>query len=113
MVGGEKMNLGKSILQGITGAFLLDGIEVNKLDVDNQVLYLTIPERSYTYEESEKIKCASDYAKRIKETWIEMGIFSRDCTVKYKTKDIYWTKEMGEKNYEENMHRVLNIGGEI
>ena len=103
------MSLGKSILQGIIGSFLLEGVEVNKLDVDNQILYLTIPERSYSYGRSEKIKCASDYAKRIKEIWIEMGIFSRDCTVKYRTKDIYWTKEMGKKNYEENKHHVMDL----
>ena len=103
------MSLGKSILQGIIGSFLLEGIEVNKLDVDNQILYLTIPERSYSYGRSEKIKCAADYVKRIKETWIEMGIFSQNCTVKYKTKDIYWTKEMGEKNYEENKHHVMDL----
>ena len=51
------MGLGKSILQGIIGSFLLEGIEVNKLDIDNQILYLTIPERSYSYGRSKKIKC--------------------------------------------------------
>ena len=102
------MSLGKSILQGIIGSFLLEGIEVNKLDFDNQVLYLTIPEKSYSFN-TEKIKCAADYARRIKEIWIGMGIFSQNCTVKYKTKDVYWTREMGEKNYEENKYHVMNL----
>ena len=84
------------------------GVEVNKIDMDSQILYLTLPERSEEYN-TKNIKCAADYEKSIKETWIGFGIFSSDCTVKYKTKDIYWTREMGEKNYNDNQDNIFNL----
>ena len=103
------MSLGKNIVQGMMGAYLMDGIDIDKIDWDKHILYITLPKKSYSYERSEKIKCAEDYAKRIKEMWIEIGIFPKDCVVKYKIKDIIWTKEMGDKNYEENKNKILNL----
>lgn len=102
------MSLGKSILQGMMGAFLMAGMEVDKIDLDNHILYISLPKQSYSYN-SDKIKCAEDYAKRIKETWIELGIFPSECSVKYKVKDINWTKEMGNKNFNDNIDKVINL----
>ncbi len=102
------MSLGKNILRGIIGAFLMDGVEVKRLDTEKQILYLVLPERSYAYN-TDTIKCAQDYAKRVKETWIKSGIFTRNCTVKYKTKDIHWTREMGDKNFRDNENCILNL----
>lgn len=99
----------KLMVQGIIGGFLRMGVSVEKLDLDNEILYLKIPEKSYDYNDSQTVKCAQDLACRIKETWIGLGIFSKNCTVKYKTYDVYWTKEMGEKNYQENKYKVTNL----
>ena len=103
------MSLGKNIVQGMMGAYLMDGINVDKIDWDQHILYITLPKQSYSYGISEKIQCAKDYAKRIKETWIEMGVFPEDCVVKYRIKDIIWTKEMGDKNYKVNKDKILNL----
>ena len=102
------MSLGKNILQGMMGAYLMEGVDVDKIDLDNHVLYITLPKDSYSYGMG-KIQNAKDFAKRIKETWVEMGIFPDDCVVKYKTKDIYWTKEMGDRNYNNNKNKVLDM----
>ncbi len=102
------MSLGKSILQGMMGVFLMEGIEVHKIDLDKHILYISLPKQSYSYN-SEKIKCAEDYAKRIKEMLVEMGIFLPDCSVKYKIKDINWTREMGDKNFNDNIDKVVNL----
>lgn len=102
------MNLGLDVVRGMMGAFLMEGTEVDKLDLDNHILYLTLPKYSYSYN-SEKIKNAEDYAKRIKEMWIELGIFPPDCSVKYRVKDIIWTKEMGDRNFNNNIDKVMNL----
>lgn len=104
------MSLGKSIVQGMMGAYLMEGVDVLKIDWDNHILYLSIPKHSYTYEKPDgKIHSAEDFAKRIKETWIEMGVFPETCSVKYKVKDVKWTKEMGDKNYNDNLNKVLDL----
>ena len=102
------MSLGKSILQGMMGAFLMEGMEINKIDLDNHILYISLPKQSYSYN-SDKIKCAEDCAKRIKETWIELGIFPPECSVRYKIKDVNWTREMGNKNFNDNISKVINL----
>lgn len=102
------MSLGKSILQGMMGALLMEGMEINKIDLDNHILYISLPKQSYSYN-SDKIKCAEDYAKRIKETWIELGIFPPECSVRYKVKDVNWTREMGNKNFNDNINKVINL----
>lgn len=111
------MSLGKNIFMGIMINFLQLGVDIDDIDLDNHILYITIPKESYAYEnEANKAYHDADtYAKRIKEVWIEMGIFPSDCSVKYKTKDIYWTKEMGNRNYKENIERIYDrfIGGVI
>lgn len=102
------MGLGKSIVQGMMGAYLMDGIDIHKIDWNTHTLYISLPKQSDSYGKG-KIQCAEDYAKRIKEMWIEMGIFPETCSVKYKIKDINWTKEMGDKNYNDNINKVLDL----
>lgn len=86
----------------------MEGIEVHKIDLDKHILYISLPKQSYSYN-NDKIKCAEDYAKRIKETWIELGFFPPNCSVKYKIKDINWTREMGNKNFNDNINKVVNL----
>ena len=101
---------GKSILRGMIGAYLMLGIDINKIDWDNHILYITVPEKSYEYENPDvSFHCAEDLAKRIKRTLIESRMFPEECIVKFKTKDIYWTKEMAEANYQQNRDKTLNM----
>lgn len=104
--GEQVMSIGKEVTEGMMGAFLMDGVEIQRIDFDNNVLYILIPRDSYSYGRGE-IKCAEDYAKNIKRVFIELGIFDINCSVRYKVKDIYWTKEMGDKNFNENIGKVL------
>lgn len=104
------MTLGKAVIVGQLGAFLLDGVDINKIDLKNQCLYLTLPkEGSYAYEMSDLVATPEKYAKRIKEVWIELGIFKGDCSVKYKVKDEIWTKEMGDANFEKNKDHMMTM----
>lgn len=102
----------KAIFSGIMGAFLKDGIDINKIDWETETMYITVPSQSYTYEFSINnggaIVSPETCARRIKETFHEMGIF-QNGKVKYRVKDIYWTKEMGEKNFKENINKYLDM----
>ncbi len=103
---------GKAIFSGIIGSFLQDGIDINKIDWETETMYITLPAQSYRYDickNNETILTSPEnYAKRIKETFHEMGIF-QNGKVKYRVKDIYWTKEMGEKNFKENINKYLDM----
>lgn len=104
------MSFGRNILMGMMGAYLKEGLDIDKLDLDNHVLYITVPKSSDTYDGPGAITSPETFAKRIKETWIEMGIFPKDKgKVFYKIKDVHWTVEMGEENYKKNKDKVLNL----
>ena len=104
---------GEAIYIGMMGCFLQQGLVINKLDIDKQQLYITIPDKSYVYDEAianaSRLQSAEDFAKRVKEIFIEMGIFKDTCTVKYRTINGYWTKEDGTKNYNENIHKYTSL----
>lgn len=110
--GEHARNIGKEVTAGLMGAFLMEGVEIQKIDFDNSILYILLPRDSYSYGTGE-IKCAEDYAKNIKRTFIELGIFDMNCLVRYKVKDIYWTREMGDKNFNENIGEVLELVAQI
>lgn len=103
---------GKAIFSGIMGAFLKDGIDINKIDWATETMYITVPKLSYSYEISIRdggaIISPETCASQIKKKFHEMGIF-KNGNVKYRVKDIYWTKEMGEKNFNENIDKYLDM----
>lgn len=106
------MSLGKSILMGIIGEMYKSGVEVDVLDISNPVqqkLYVTVPNESYTYNEGKVIYDAKSYVTRIKETWMEMGILKQNAIVKYKTRNVTWTKEIGETNYNNHRDDILDL----
>ena len=107
------MSASRGIYLGMMASYLEMGVEIIKIDHENKILYITIPENSYVYNEAKlresRLQSPDDLAKRIKETWIEMGIFPETCKVKYKTIPGYWSKEKGHKNREDNIHKFLNI----
>lgn len=105
-------SMGKEVVEGLMGAFLMEGVEIQKIDFDNSILYILLPRDSYSYGRGE-IKCAEDYAKNIKRVFIELGIFDTNGSIRYKVKDIYWTKEMGDKNFNENIGKVLEVVDQI
>lgn len=103
------MSFGKNVAIGIFGMFLEFGIDIINIDLDNHVLILEIPKDSYLYHLNDKgvLKDPESTARRIKETWIEMGIFPESCKVRYKEKDIFWTEEMGKERFERNRTHIL------
>lgn len=106
------MSLGKNILMGIIGEMYRSGVEIDVLNVSDpiqQQLYLTLPKESFTYNNGKIVHDAASYARRIKETWIEMGILRDNASVKYKTKDIIWNKEMGEDNFNKHRDDIINL----
>lgn len=91
------MNVNKSVLKSIACGLASMGVTIDKFDSDNGIIYITIPEKSYVYDESENMKTPEAFVKRLKETWIESNFISNDCRVRYKTLNIIWTKEMGDE----------------
>ena len=89
---------------GLMGMFLQDGVEVTNFDIETETIYLSIPAQSYRYSDNNKITNALEYAKQIKKTLIELEVFSPNMNLKYIVRDIFWTKEMGERNYNENRY---------
>lgn len=86
-----------------------DGVIIDKYDNDNNVIFLSIPKHSYLYEmKSGEINDAESFIKRIEYTIND--IFNiEDIKIKYKTRDIYWTKEMGDKVLEKNKDRIVSM----
>lgn len=99
-------NIGRSMLTGMLGTFYQDGIEITHLDMETETICLSLPKYSFAYSDNSKRTNAMEYAKRIKEIFIEMKIFSPNCHVKYIERDVYWTKEMGIKNYRDHMDEL-------
>ena len=95
------MSVSRGISLGLNGMLLKDGVDILKFDPENGELIIELPEKSFAYN-TEKIKSGEDYVKRLKEILIELGILLKDSKIKYRTKPIEWTKEMGDMNYEEN-----------
>lgn len=92
----------KQMLMGILVYLLEEGVDIVKFDDVNNIIYISIPKDSESYHtENSVIHDAESFVKRIKETWIELGILKSGGKLKYITRDVYWTKELGIKNREE------------
>lgn len=105
------MSLGRSVAVGMLGAFLTMGVEIESIDMDNYVLTISVPKDSYEYhkETNKAYKDPESLAKRLKTIFIDMGIFPKECTVRYRVKDVIWTKEMGENNYNQHFHKISSL----
>lgn len=88
-------NLSRSTVQGMIGMFYKSGIDIDDVDFDNHILTIAIPKDSYDFHDPRNkiTHNPESFAKRIKQVFIEMGIFPSDCKVRYRVKDIVWTKK--------------------
>lgn len=93
------MSFSNGVSLAIISGLAMDGVDIVKADVENEIIWLAIPKESFAYLEYGNIHDAASYAKRIKEMFIDAG-FSKNLSVRYAIKNIVWTKEMGEKNLE-------------
>ena len=100
-------DMSKCVALGLFGMFLKDGVDTDKMDKENGIMYITVPKNSFMYEECESISWAEDYVKRLKNIINET--LKTDLKIKYRVKDITWTKEMGESNYNRNKDKLLDI----
>lgn len=89
------------MMKSIIYTFLENGVRLDHRDRLTNTVYLSLPENSFYYDENKMhdaptpIINAAVYARRIKETLIELKLVPADLKVKYKTYSGYWTKEMG------------------
>ena len=90
---------------GIICELYRDGIIIDKFDTDNNIIYLSVPKTSYVYEMG-NANNAEDFVKNIKTLFAS---FLNDIKIKYKTRDIYWTNEMGNKSLEENKEKIISM----
>lgn len=100
----------KLMFQGMLGGLCQEGVFIDgyKEDELGLTFYITIPEDSYRYHEENTIRNSPEsFAKRIKETFKMM--MGDNVRIKYKTHNIYWTKELGKKYYEKNQNKILNL----
>lgn len=111
------MSFGKNVMMGMMGAFLKMGVSIDHLDLDKEIMKITLPKDSYEYH-----KCISkgrgptnpeELAKRIKESFIELGIVSSNFKVLYKVIDIAWTEEDGEDAFNKNKNKIYEFVSRI
>lgn len=99
------------MVKGIIYSFLENGVVLDHRDRLTNTVYLSLPENSFWYDKNKnsnapiRIVNAEVYARRIKETLIELKLVPEDLKLKYKTYPGYWTKEMGEMNKEKYMKK--------
>ena len=92
------------MVNGIIYSFLESGVVLDHMDKLTNTVYISLPENSFFYDESRNSNAPTPivnvevYARRIKETLIELKLVPADLKLKYKTYPGYWTKEMGEMN---------------
>ena len=102
------MSTSKNIFIGMIGAFLLDGVEINKVDTSTGTWYITVPNKSEIYDENRgkngAVVSADTMASSIKR--MMKDICGMDCNVKYRVRDIRWTRDMGRENYNRNIGKV-------
>lgn len=102
------MGLSRSIVQGMMGAYYLMGVDIIKFDDDNSTLYISLPKESHEYMSNpNQIFTVHTFANRIKQTLSEMT--KKEIKIKYKIRDEYWTKEMGEANYQKHKNNICAI----
>ena len=99
------MNL--QLIKGLLGAFLYEGVDIDKIDEENCTIYISIPKDSDSFKRTGSIDNAKQYASNIKRILSQLS--SQDIKIKYKLKDVYWTKEMGDENFERNKYRLKNL----
>lgn len=100
--------LGRAASIGMIGAFLKMGVNIIKVDYDNQIMYISVPRDSYEYYTEGAVKSPETLAKNIKRVLIMLNVFDENCKIKYKIRDEEWTKEMGEENYKKNLNNMLD-----
>ena len=97
----------KLILSGFKGAFYQSGIEIVNYDPDKVILTCTLPEDSYEYHlEDVQIHNPDDYIRSIKQKLIDVIGFPSQLKIRYKTRPIYWTKEMSDKNLQNHINEL-------
>lgn len=100
------MNLYEITFRALIGTFLKYGICVERINVDENTVYIALPKNSYVHGQG-SIKNIDDQAKIIKKLLINMGILSPDGKVKYRGTNTCWTKETGNENFIKNIELVL------
>ena len=95
------MDFGKIMFFGLCSM----GVQIDYIDKEKRIVYISIPKESVDYDQSSTIKTAQDFARSIKEK-----VFESKFNVKYKVRDEAWTEEKKEqalndikKNYYEDM----------
>ena len=89
----EKLSIAQS--SDIIYVLTRTGVKIDSIDYDTFTVSLSIPKKSYFYKPGNLVHDAESYAKRIKETWIELGLLPPHGKIKYREIDIDFTEEMG------------------
>ena len=89
--------IGETMIIGLVGM----GVRIEKNDLDQNRIYISIPEYSVDYEESSRIQNPETFAKRVKAVIREI-IGNDDLRVLYKVrKGEHWTREQGVEDAKE------------
>ena len=82
--------------RALLGTFLKHGICVERVNVGENTIYISLPKNSYIHGQG----C-------IKKLLINIGILPSDGKVKYRGTNVCWTKETGNENFINNIELVL------
>lgn len=100
------MNPYEITFRALLGTFLKHGICVERVNVGENTIYISLPKNSYVHGQG-CIKNMDDQAKIIKKLLINIGILPSDGKVKYRGTNVCWTKETGNENFINNIELVL------
>lgn len=100
------MNPYEITFRALLGTFLKHGICVERVNVGENTIYISLPKNSYVHGQG-CIKNIDDQAKIIKKLLINIGILPSDGKVKYRGANVCWTKETGNENFINNIELVL------
>ena len=82
----------KDIIKGMFAAQKSMGVRYEYIDMENYIIYFSIPKESYMYN-YEHINTPENFAKRLKETMIQIQPFLHNFSFRYKVRDEVFTKE--------------------
>ena len=105
---------GLTFIQGVSGAFAFSGVDTKRVELTQEAkikrLFIDIPRDSYDWHfEGGSVHSASEYAKSTKDKLKSLGLMDVNGELRYKVKDIFWTKEMSETIGKQNRDVLYNM----
>lgn len=103
-----------TFLRVLSRAFAFSGVDTKRVELTQEAkikrLFIDIPRDSYDWHfEGGSVHSAKEYAKSTKDKLKSLGLMDADGELRYKVKDVFWTKEMYETIGKQNRDVLYNM----